>query len=212
MLLKFIDFLYKYLKEGSFVLVYSGMFIIGNSINFILFYQDTDSVTLATTETGPITGTTRLEEMEQVFLPIVKPELLSEFKSVWGNWLVLSNRIEDEKRPGLLKVEFSTRNGEMVCLSPKSYYALCRDQNKSKDGRKGIPSWFDLDLDSFRNVLYRRTNEKSVAQVRSLRLDKDKKMSRTTMHKSGLTGIHCKLGVADDGITCEPLCVNNVYI
>ena len=28
MLLKFIDFLYKYLKEGSFVLVYSGMFVI----------------------------------------------------------------------------------------------------------------------------------------------------------------------------------------
>ena len=177
-----------------------------------LIRLDTDSVTIATTETGTILGTTRLEEMEKVFLPIVKPELLEEFKTVWGDWLVLSNRIQDEKRPGLLKVEFSTRNGEMVCLSPKSYYALCRDTNTTKDGRKGIPQWFDLKLDNFLNVLYRRSTERTTAQVRSLRLDKDKKMARTTMNKSGLTGIHVKLSVQSDGVTCEPLKHENVYI
>ena len=150
--------------------------------------------------------------MEKVFLPIVKPHLLTEFKTVWGKWLVLSNRVQDEKTPGKLKVEFSTRNGEMVCLAPKSYYAICRDTNVTKDGRKGIPLWYDLRLENFLNVLYRKTNTRQTTEVRSLRLDRDKKMARTTMVKSGLTGIHVKLGILDDGISCEPVKFENAYI
>ena len=150
--------------------------------------------------------------MTNVFLPIVKEEKYEEFLQVWGDWLVLSNRVEDEKRPGLLKVEFSSRNGEMICLAPKSYFALCRDTNVTKDGRKGIPNWQKLQLDDFKNVLYNKVTKRHTAEVRSLRLDKDKKMSRTTVVKNGLSGIHVKLGVSNDAVTCQPLQVDGHYI
>ena len=35
--------------------------------------------------------------------PIVKPELLDEFKSVWTKWFVTEDTIEDEKFPGKMK-------------------------------------------------------------------------------------------------------------
>ena len=36
-----------------------------------------------------------------------------------AKWFVLSK--SDARTPGLLKPEFSTKNGEMICLAPKSY-------------------------------------------------------------------------------------------
>ena len=145
-------------------------------------------------------------------MPIVKDALLEEFKSVWGNWLVLSNAVRDEKCPGKLKTEFFTQNGEMISLAPKSYYAKCFDTDQVKDGRKGIPKWADLKLEAFYETLY---NEKSVrhkAEVRSLRLNKEKKMTRTSMIKAGLTAIHVKLRVTDDKVSCEPLKIGNNFV
>ena len=210
MLLEFVQFLRTYLKEGSYVLVYSGKLI--QCILFLTLKLDTDSLTLATTRTRPITGTTRLEEMSNVFLPIVKEEKYEEFLQVWGRWLVLSNRIEEEKCPGKLKVEFSTRHGEMICLAPKSYFALCKDTSVTKDGRKGIPNWEKLKLDDFKNVLYNKVMQRHTTEVRSLRLDKDKRMSRTALIKKGLSGIHVKLSVDLDGVTCYPLQANGKII
>lgn len=42
----------------------------------------------------------RGEQMGDIFLPIVKENLKSEFMDEWGKWLVLSNTIEEEKFPG----------------------------------------------------------------------------------------------------------------
>lgn len=39
--------------------------------------------------------------MGDIFLPIVKKDRLEEFKNEWGNWLVLSNDVEDEKHPAI---------------------------------------------------------------------------------------------------------------
>ena len=63
--------------------------------------------------------------MEKMFFPIVKEGLLDEFKKAWGEWFVLTDLLEDEKRPGLLKEEFCTQNGEIVCLCPKNYQVYC---------------------------------------------------------------------------------------
>jgi len=175
-------------------------------------FIDTDSLTIATTKTGQIIGNTRLEEMEKIFLPIVKKEKLAEFKTVWGDWLVLSNKIVDEKTPGKLKTEFSTRNGEMIALAPKSYFSYCRDTENTKDGRKGIPKWFQLGINNFYDILYNDEAKKNIAEVRSLRLDKDKRMTRTTTRKSGLTSIHVKLGVQSDRVTCVPLKLDGKYL
>ena len=143
--------------------------------------------------------------MESVFWPIVKENKLTEFKRVWGDWLVLSNTVEDEKFPGKLKTEFSTSNGRMVCSAPKSYYAYCHTTNETEDGRKGIPNWQQLSQNNFIEVVYNKKTTQNNTEVRSLRLNTNKKMTRTATIKTGLTGIHIKLGVSDDGVSCEPL-------
>lgn len=150
--------------------------------------------------------------MESIFLPIVRPEKMADFKKVWGDWLVLSNQVEDEKCPGKLKVEFLTQNGQMISLAPKSYYAHCQDTDVVKDGRKGIPKWFNLRLNNFLETLYNDNADKHYAEVRSLRLNKDKQMTRTTTTKAGLTAIHVKLAVQNDRVTCVPLQRDSQYI
>lgn len=68
----------------------------------------------------------RLIKMKKMFFPIVKEGLLDEFQKAWGEWFVLTDLLEDEKKPGLLKEEFCTQNGEIVCLCPKNYQVYCR--------------------------------------------------------------------------------------
>lgn len=179
-----------------------------NYFNFL----DTDSLTLATTKTGKMSETDRLSQMSAIFLPIVKKDLIEEFKNEWSRWLCLANTVEEEKRPGTLKVEFLTTNGQMISLAPKSYRAHCMTADISKIGKKGVPLWFDLKLKDYYDCLYNNEAEKSVAQVCSLRLDKEKKMSRTSLRKVGLTAIHVKRAVLDDRISTEPLKENGFYI
>ena len=64
--------------------------------------------------------------MEKMFFPIVKKGKLEDFKKVWSEWFVLTDLLEDEKRPGLLKEEFLTQDGEIVALCPKNYQVYCR--------------------------------------------------------------------------------------
>jgi len=136
--LKFVDFLRQYLVPGSYETVYCGKPIkqlYSPSNSFIL---DTDSLCLSTTKTGFIQlndqglPQSRKQEMESVFFPIVKNGMLEKFKSEWTKWFVLSNKIEDEKRPGLLKPEFQTSNGEIVALCPKNYQIYCFNNSMSK--------------------------------------------------------------------------------
>ena len=152
--------------------------------------------------------------MENVFLPIVKEDRLEEFQRVWGDWLVLSNTIEEKKRPGKLKPEWSSTNGQMISLAPKSYFALCRTKRgkaATKDGRKGIPKYVKLVLDDFYETLYGDSKQKRV-EVHSLRLNQDKEMTRTTTRRVGLTAVHVKLGVGPDKVSCSPLLLNDQYI
>ena len=150
--------------------------------------------------------------MRSVFLPIVKPQLLEEFKDVWSSTFVLSEDVRDQKEPGKLKIEFFTRNGEMFALAPKSYYAYCRDKDTKKEGKKGIPKWFDLKKQDFEDTLYEEKSIEHSVEVRSLRLNKQKQMTRTTTVKTGLSGIHVKLSVLPDKISCQPLQVNGEFV
>ena len=43
--------------------------------------------------------------MLSVLLPVVKPELKTEFLKVWKKWFVTEDTVEDEKCPGKLKSE-----------------------------------------------------------------------------------------------------------
>ena len=110
-MLKFVNFLLETLNEGDFHLIYS----------------DTDSITIGTTKTRQREravsngkyDVNRRELMEDIFLPIVKPQKLDFFLNEWENWLVLTGtfqfsilnitvfsleNIRDEKTTGKLKV------------------------------------------------------------------------------------------------------------
>ena len=150
--------------------------------------------------------------MEHIFFPIVKDNLKSEFEIEWTKWIVLSDTIEEERCPGKLKVEFMTQNGEMVSLSPKSYYAYCRSNDEIKDGKKGVPMWFKLKLDQYKDALYNHSVNPTIVEVRSLRLNKEKQMTRTTTYKYGLSSIHVKSAVENNKVSCTPLKVDNIYI
>ena len=87
-LLEFVDFLQLYLIEGAFKLCYC----------------DTDSLCIATTKTVELSGKETLrEKMEKIFLPIVKENRRQEFLAKWENEFVLSETIENSRKPGLMK-------------------------------------------------------------------------------------------------------------
>ena len=179
-------------------------------------------MTIATTQTANVEDMERViasgkkldlrYQMENIFFPIVKDGQLENFQKVWQDWLVLSDAVEEQKCPGKLKPEFCSFNGEMICLAPKSYFAYCRTRDKSKDGRKGIPKYHQLTKDIFYDVLYDDTMPRHVTQVNSLRLNRDKEMTRTSTRKRGLTAVHVKMSVGPDRITCGPLKCKNEYV
>ena len=136
--------------------------------------------------------------MEALFYPIVQKGKLDEFKSKLGEYLVLSNEIEDEKVPGKLKEEFQTIKGEMIALCPKTYFAHCLDSKSKKDGRKGIQNGTELEAGEFKDVLYGDIDHRTT--VKSLRLNKERKMARTSANKRGLSGIIYKTAVKEDRI------------
>ena len=123
-------------------------------------YMDTDSISIATCRTRPLrNGMTVREEMEAIFDPIIRPEKKEYWYANWDKWLVLTNKVEDEKRPGLLKsklnficptlvnslAEFMFTNGTFIGLGPKTYCTYDADHMlKStpayKLGHKGIPN------------------------------------------------------------------------
>ena len=80
-----------------------------------------------------------------------------------------------------------------------------------KEGKKGIPHSFRLEMAEFKQSLY-GDNFSHTVEVNSLRLDKDKRMTRTKLKKKGLSDIHLKLGVLEDRISCLPLKIDNQYI
>ena len=83
--------------------------------------------------------------------------------------------------------------------------------DKIKEAKKGIPYSFKLELQEFKEVLYGE-NFKHRVKVKSLRLDREKRMTRTTLQKSGLTDIHVKMRVEWDRVVCEPLTLDGQFV
>ena len=89
-------------------------------------------------------------------------------------------------------------------------YILCLDA--VKEAKKGIPYSCKLELNDFIDTLYGENNSAHMIEVRSLRLNYEKQMTRTTLRKAGLSDIHVKMGVQSDKVTCLPLKENEKYI
>ena len=58
---------------------------------------------IATTGTLPYIGDDRRERMKSIFHPMLKPDKIDSFYAGWEEWFVLTDRVEDLRRPGLLK-------------------------------------------------------------------------------------------------------------
>ena len=99
----------------------------------------------------------------------------------------------------------TTSDGEMISLCPKSYIVHCRKTSETKDGRKGIPNYVKLTARDFFDTLYEKRGSDNRVEVRSLRLNNERKMGRTTTMKAGLSNVHVKLQVQMDKISCAPL-------
>lgn len=60
---------------------------------------------IATTETLLYDGDDRRERMKSIFHPMLRPDKTKSFYDKWEEWFVLTDKVEDLRRPGLLKSE-----------------------------------------------------------------------------------------------------------
>ena len=188
---KFIHFLQSHLEPGTFKTVYC----------------DTDSITLATIKGGNVDGMDLPEKYERIFGPIIKPSMRQSWDKNMSSWFVLSDAISDTLFPGKLKEEFSTSTGEMICLSPKCYFAY--DGEKTKFGTKGVPHNFEIKMDMMRQKLYNNKQPHITLQTLGL---KQNELRRYQVEKKALNSIFVKFHLDDDGITCRPLRKNGKYL
>ena len=200
------DFIYTHLEPGAIV----------------PFYCDTDSIFLGVTQCEPRSESmTPEEKLRAVFDPIVRADMKESWEANWKSWFVTTNEIEDQRKPGKLKgsftyfkseiifnlEEYCFYKGRFIALSPKCYFAVNEEESdekkKYKRGSKGIPHSEHLTMTNFVEQLYGQ--ESHYVTLRTLRLNKNKKMSRFTLRKRGLNDLFMKFHVDDDAITCTPL-------
>ena len=63
-------------------------------------------------------------------------------------------------------------------------------------------------MESFISTLLNPTQKEDLVHFESLRLNKEKQMSRKQITKIGLSDIFTKMQVSDDIVTCSPLKLN----
>ena len=88
--------------------------------------------------------------------------------------------------------------------------AFNADDNSTKSGTKGIPHYVNLSLDAFLSQLYDHGDHK--VTLTSLRLDNDRRMSKITQIKKGLSDLFCKFHVENDQITCTPIRIDGEFL
>ena len=130
-----------------------------------------------------------------------------EFLSQWHNYFVLDETVENQRKPGLLKIEFDFQRGIFAALSPKTYICENDDENSMKRSSKGIPKQIKLTGERYLNVLLNSAFDN--VTINQLRLNYEKnQMCTTSLTKLGLSDICVKVHIADDKITCSPLSKN----
>ena len=106
--------------------------------------------------------------------------------------------------------EFQFTKGRFIALGPKTYHSINLETDEVKMGSKGIPHGEKLRSEAYLETLL--TNNSHYVTLRSLRLNKNREMSRITQRKKGLSDIFFKFPLDDDGITCRPLKLNDEYL
>ena len=121
-MLQLMTFLEDHLTEGSFRPLYS----------------DTDSMALATTKTITLeVGDNNNDKVNKIFGPLIKPDMMQSWKANYKSLFVTTERVEDLRQPGLLKLEFQQADGDFIALAPKTYLAV--SSSSRKEATKGLP-------------------------------------------------------------------------
>ena len=108
-------------------------------------------------------------------------------------------------------VEWESGDGCIVCLGNKLYQCFCNEKQETKRSTKGLPHCTDLKMSLFKDVLF-GSNSDHKMEINSLRLNRNKQMTRMTTTKKGLSDIFVKMRVADDKISCSPLTKNGNFL
>ena len=100
-LIRFIYFLHDHLKIGSFRLIYCDTDSIGKILFLILLLIKYVAICLSKTEVPE--DNTRRARIKSMFKPILKEDKVESFFNEWSQWFVLTDLVEDLRKPGLLK-------------------------------------------------------------------------------------------------------------
>ena len=129
--------------------------------------------------------------------------------------------------------EWESRSGTFVALGNKMYQGFDLATESAKKSTKGIPHRFNSSMETWLSALLGRFKiyfsliicevmifepifdnsfPKQQVDMTSLRLNRNKEMSRMSMKRSNLSDIFLKMQVQDDKVTCTPLRKNNEYL
>ena len=85
-------------------------------------------------------------------------------------------------------------------------------KNGIKKSTKGIPHINSFTMETWLSVLLDENFEKQSVTINSLRLNRNKEMSRMKCQRAALSDVFLKMQVQRDKISCTPLKKNNEYL
>ena len=111
----------------------------------------------------------------------------------------------------IISAEWESRNGTFVALGNKMYQG-CDTRSGLKKSTKGIPHANKFQMDTWLGSLLDESFPKQEVTINSLRLNRQKEMSRMCCKRSALSDVFVKMQVQADKVTCTPLMKNNEYL
>ena len=81
-----------------------------------------------------------------------------------------------------------------------------------KKSTKGVPHSNQFEMSTWLSVLFDESFPQQNVTINSLRVNRNKEMSRMTMNRAAMSDVFLKMQVQADKVTCTPLMQNNVYL
>ena len=79
-------------------------------------------------------------QLRAILDPLVNPNMRESWEENWKSWFVTTQEVEDQRKPGKLKIEFGMQKGEFIALAPKTYICFDETNESAKIGTKGLIS------------------------------------------------------------------------
>ena len=111
----------------------------------------------------------------------------------------------------LILAEWESRKGTFVALGNKMYQGF-DEASGTKKSTKGIPHVNSFAMDTWLGALLDESFPHQEVTINSLRLNRNKEMSRMRCQRAALSDVFLKMQVADDKISCTPLMKNDEYL